>query len=60
MQICGISEKELIRETNVTFKGGIMFKNWTKNNYYHNTYGTYVVQNLHGIKAVTHTQSQII
>ena len=41
MQICGISEKELIRETNATFKGGIMFKNWTKNNYYHNTYGTY-------------------
>jgi tryptophan halogenase len=41
MQICDISEKELIRETNATFKGGIMFKNWTKNNYYHNTYGTY-------------------
>ena len=41
MQICGISEKELIRETNATFKGGIMFKNWTKINYYLNTYGSY-------------------
>ena len=41
MQICDVSEKELITETNATFKGGIMFKDWTKNNYYHNTYGSY-------------------
>ena len=41
MKICEISEKELITETNATFKGGIMFKDWTKNNYYHNTYGSY-------------------
>ena len=41
MKMCNISEKELITETGATFKGGIMFKDWTKNNYFHNTYGVY-------------------
>ena len=37
----GITEEELIRETGATYKGGIMFKDWTKQDYYHNTYGSY-------------------
>ncbi len=37
----GITEEELIRETGATMKGGIMFKDWTKHDYFHNTYGSY-------------------
>ena len=31
----GITIKELIKETDATFKGGIMFEDWTKQPYYH-------------------------
>tara|TARA_R100001369_G_scaffold2032_2_gene6432 strand:- start:825 stop:1562 length:738 start_codon:yes stop_codon:yes gene_type:complete len=31
----GIAIKELIKETDATFKGGIMFEDWTKQPYYH-------------------------
>ena len=32
----GIALKELITETDATFKGGIMFEDWTEKPYYHN------------------------
>ena len=32
----GITIKELITETDATFKGGIMFEDWTKQPYFHN------------------------
>lgn len=36
IQFTGIEISELIKETDATYKGGIMFKDWTKNPYYHN------------------------
>ena len=36
MNFCGISLQELLKETDATFKYGIMFEGWTKQNYYHN------------------------
>ena len=41
MKFTNISEEELIKETGATMKGGIMFKNWTDHDYYHNTYGSF-------------------
>ena len=41
MRFTNISEDELIKETGATMKGGIMFKDWTKHDYYHNTYGVF-------------------
>ena len=32
----GIDFKDLIKETDATYKGGIMFEGWTKDNYAHN------------------------
>lgn len=36
MDFCNIPLNELIRETDATFKYGIMFEGWTKNPYFHN------------------------
>ena len=33
---CGITKEELIKETNATFKHGVMFDGWTKEKYMHN------------------------
>jgi len=33
---CGITIEELIKETNATFKYGVMFEGWTKEKYFHN------------------------
>ena len=32
---CGITKEELIKETNATFKHGVMFDGWTKEKYMH-------------------------
>jgi len=36
MAFCNISLKELLKETDATFKYGIMFEGWTKHPYFHN------------------------
>jgi tryptophan halogenase len=36
MQFCNIPLEELIRETDATFKYGVMFEGWTKKPYFHN------------------------
>jgi hypothetical protein len=36
MTFCNISLKELLQETDATFKYGIMFEGWTKKPYFHN------------------------
>jgi len=41
----GITTKELITQTDATFKGGIMFEDWTKQTYYHN-----IAYNINNIK----------
>ena len=35
MKMCGITQKELIQETDATFKFGVMFKDWTSKPYFH-------------------------
>jgi tryptophan halogenase len=45
MDFCKISLIELIKETDATFKYGIMFEGWTKNLYFHN-----VTANINDIK----------
>lgn len=39
MSFCNISLKELLTETDATFKYGIMFEGWTKKPYFHNIGG---------------------
>ena len=46
----GITIKELITETDATFKGSIMFEDWTKQPYYHNI--------IDGIKNIKFAQYQ--
>ena len=41
----GITIKQLITETDATLKNGIMFEDWTKQNYFHN-----IVDNFNDIK----------
>ena len=36
MNFCNISLEELLKETDATFKYGVMFDGWTKNPYFHN------------------------
>jgi tryptophan halogenase len=39
IDFCGISIDELIKETDATFKYGIMFESWKKEKYFHNVTG---------------------
>ena len=44
MNVCNISEKELIQKTDATFKYGVMFKGWTPKDYLH-----YILARPHGL-----------
>jgi len=46
IEFVGISIQELIKETDATFKGGIMFEDWTKKPFYHNVGGAFYNMNL--------------
>jgi len=35
MAMCGITQKELVCETDATFKSGVMFRDWTSKPYFH-------------------------
>ena len=41
MNFCGINYKEFIKECDATLKIGILFKDWTKNSYFHNVISAY-------------------
>ncbi len=47
IEYVGIDPFELIKETNATFKSGIMFKDWTKEPYLHNVEGALVAEHMH-------------
>tara|TARA_R100000406_G_scaffold24427_1_gene15642 strand:- start:1665 stop:3101 length:1437 start_codon:yes stop_codon:yes gene_type:complete len=36
INFCGLNYNEIIKETSATFKYGILFKDWTKQDYFHN------------------------
>ena len=41
MDFVGIGVKDLVKKTDATLKHGVYFKDWTKNNYYHNVLGPF-------------------
>jgi len=45
MDVVGISYKEIIKECDATLKGGVMFKNWSDKDYFHNVTDLYEIKN---------------
>ena len=44
INFCGLNYNEIIKETSATFKYGILFKDWTKQDYFHNVGDIFTVR----------------
>ena len=44
MDFCELNYNEIIKETSATFKYGILFKDWTKQDYFHNVGDLFTVR----------------